>query len=430
MAVFNLGFGKGTLTVDVPDDRIVEVIEGKTVAPITDIKKAVQEALANPVGSLPLAETIQAGDTVCIVVSDITRAWIKHDQILPTLLDELNAIGVPDNDVFLMVALGAHRYHTDEENIAVYGADTARRIRIMQSCALTTEDFSYVGTTTRGVRCELNKHVINADKVILTGGIVYHLMAGFGGGRKGIMPGVAGYSTIQGNHTFCLHDEIGKGTSPHCASGKLIGNNMHDDQNEMAAMLNPAFLFNVVLTADGQFARFVTGHWQEAWLSGCDTVAEIFGVPIKEKADVVIASAGGFPKDMNLYQGTKSQDNARMACKDNGVVILLLECSDINEPPDFMGWFDYKSLHDREMELRKGFTVPGFVALRLGESAAQLPHIVVTLPENKVIIEKTGMHAVSTIEEALGLAEKLLGHNEYTITVMPHAANTVPLLNK
>ena len=109
---------------------------------------------------------------------------------------------------------------------------------------------------------------------------------------------------------------------------------------------------------------------------------------------------------------------------------MLLECSDINEPPDFMGWFDYKSLHDREMELRKGFTVPGFVALRLGESAAQLPHIVVTLPENKVIIEKTGMHAVSTIEEALGLAEKLLGHNEYTITVMPHAANTVPLFNK
>jgi len=430
MAVVEMGFGKGTIKVDLPQTKILDIVEGKQTEPIQDIKAAVREALANPIGTLPLDKTVQTGDKVVIVASDITRAWIGHDQFLPVLLDELNAAGIPDGDISLVVALGAHRYHTEAENIAVYGAETVGRIRILQSCAMTTADFVYLGTTSRGVRCELNKHVVNADKVILTGGIVYHLMAGFGGGRKAIMPGVASYAAIQGNHTFCLDDEVGKGTSSACASGKLAGNNMHEDQLEMAAMLKPAFLFNVVLTAEGKFARFVAGHWYEAWLSGCETVSEIFGVPIQDKADIVIATAGGYPKDINLYQGTKAQDNAAMACKEGGVVILLLECSDIKEPPDFMGWFDFLSLYDREIELRSGFTVPGFVALQLGEQIERRPHIIVTLPENREIIEKTGMYAVTTIEEALQLAEDKLGRKDYKVTLMPHAANTVPLLKK
>jgi len=316
MAVVEMGFGKGTIKVELPQTKILDIIEGKQTEPIQDIKAAVREALANPIGTLPLDKTVQTGDKVVIVASDITRAWIGHDQFLPVLLDELNAAGIPDGDISLVVALGAHRYHTETENIAVYGAETVGRIRILQSCAMTTEDFVYLGTTSRGVRCELNKHVVNADKVILTGGIVYHLMAGFGGGRKAIMPGVASYATIQGNHTFCLDDEVGKGTSSACASGKLAGNNMHEDQLEMAAMLKPAFLLNVVLTAEGKFARFVAGHWYEAWLSGCETVSEIFGVPIQDKADIVIATAGGYPKDINLYQGTKAQDNAAMYLSD------------------------------------------------------------------------------------------------------------------
>ncbi|HAK73879.1 MAG TPA: nickel-dependent lactate racemase [Sporomusaceae bacterium] len=430
MATVEMGYGKGTIQVEVPDNKILHIIEGKQTEPVQDVRAAVREALANPIGTLPLKQTVQSGDKVVIVASDITRAWIRHDLFLPVLLDELNSAGIPDSDISLVVALGAHRYHTEAENSAVYGSEVVNRIRILQSCAMTTEDFVYLGTTSRGVRCELNKHVVNADKVILTGGIVYHLMAGFGGGRKAIMPGVAGYATIQGNHTFCLDEEVGKGTSSACASGKLEGNNMHEDQLEMAKMLNPAFLLNVVLTAEGEFARFVAGHWHEAWLSGCETVSEIFGVPIQEKADIVIATAGGYPKDINFYQGTKAQDNAAMACKEDGVVILMLGCSDISEPPDFMGWFAYESLYDREIELRKAFTVPGFVALQLGEQIHRRPHIVITLPENKEIIEKTGMYAAATIEEAMQLAEEKLGRSDYRVTLMPHAANTVPLLIK
>lgn len=430
MAEFDLGFGKDKLKLTVPDERVVEVVEGKSVESIKDVKAAVQDAIRNPIGTPPLKELVKPGDKVTIIASDITRAWVHHEQFIPVLLDELNAAGVPDSDVTLLVALGAHRRHSHEENVTTYGSEVVERINIMQSYAMDEEDFVYVGTTSRGVVANLHHKVVNADKVILTGGIVYHSMAGFGGGRKGILPGVASYKTIQANHTFCLADEVGQGTSPNCASGKLIGNNMHEDQMEIAAMLNPAFLLNAVFTAEGKPARFVAGHWQTAWEEGCRTVEDIFGVPIKAKADVVVATAGGFPKDINLYQGTKAQDNAVLACKPDGVVIMLLACPDIAEPPDFSEWFDYETLHDRELALRKAFTVPGFVALKCGEYVRDLPNIVVTLPENREFIAKTGMIPATTLEEALAIAEEKLGRKDYTVTVMTHASNTMPIFQK
>lgn len=426
---YKLGYGQGVLSVTLPEERVINDVEGKSVTPVTDVPAAVRDVLRNPIGAPPLPEVVNPGDQVMIVASDITRAWVRHDLFLPTLLDELNAAGVPDRDIKLIVALGAHRRHEREDNVLVYGQEVVDRIEILQSYAQAEEDFKFVGTTSRGVDVYFNKHVLAADKVILTGGIVYHLMAGFGGGRKSILPGIAGYSTIQGNHSFCLHDEVGKGISPACVSGKLKGNNMHEDMMEMGAMLNPAFLLNAVFTPDGKFARFVAGHWEKAWLAGCKTVEEIFGVPVNGKADLVIASAGGFPKDINLYQGSKTIDNAFMAAKDDGVVILALECREIAEPPDFSGWFDYTSLYEREVALRKGFTVPGFIALKCGLMAQKVPHIVVTLPENKAFVEKAGMIFAASMDEAMALAEQKLARNDYTITVMAHAANTVPLLN-
>jgi len=425
---FSLGFGSGEMGISLPEEQIINVVEGKTVEAITDVAGALKAAVNNPIGTEPLKTVVNKGDKVVIIASDVTRMYIQYELFLPTLLNELNAGGVPDSDITIVVALGAHRHHTHEENVAVYGQEVVDRIAIVQSYAPTTEDFVCVGKTSRGVDVYFNKHVVNADKVILTGGIVYHLMAGFGGGRKAVMPGISGYSSIQGNHSFCLHDQVGEGTSPNCISGKLEGNNMHEDMTEMANLLNPAFLVNVVFTPEGKFAKIVAGHWYDAWREGCRYVEKIFGVPITAKADLVIASAGGFPKDINLYQASKTIDNAFMAVKDDGVVILLLECRDIMEPPDFSGWFKYESLHDRELALRQGFTVPGFIALKCGLMAKKVPHIVVTLPANKAFVEKAGMIAVTTLAEAMELAEKKLARKDYTITVMPHAANTVPLL--
>lgn len=425
---FALGFGNGTLHVALPQAQVLNVVEGRSVAPLADVAAAVRQAVRQPIGTPPLGQVVHAGDKVAVVASDVTRSWIHFEQLLPPLLDELNAAGVPDEDITLVVALGAHRLHTDKDNLAVYGQEVVNRVKIIQSQAQRSADFSYVGTTTRGVKVYLNKHVLAADKVILTGGIVYHLMAGFGGGRKSVLPGIAGYDTIQGNHSFCLHAEVGKGISAACVSGKLVGNDMHDDMMEMAAMLKPAFLLNAVFTPEGQFARVVAGHWEQAWQDGCRTVEQIYGVPINGQTDVVIASAGGYPKDINLYQGSKTVDNAFMAVKSGGVNIVALECREIAEPPDFSGWFDYEDLRERELALRRGFTVPGFIALKFGYMFRQATHILVTLPQNRAFVEKAGMLFAASVDEALVMAAQRLGRRDYTITVMPHAANTVPLL--
>ena len=415
------------VTIALPTAKSVRVLEGRPTRPVEDPVAAVREALARPIGTPPLAAVVAPGDKVAVVASDITRCWLRHDLFLPVLLDELNAAGVPDGDITLVVALGAHRRHTAEENAAVYGEAVAGRVRIEQSYAPDEEDFTYVGTTSRGVAARISRHVTSADKVILTGGVMYHPMAGFAGGRKSIIPGVASYATIQGNHRFCLADEVGAGLNPGCGSGRLAGNPMHEDQMEIAAMVNPAFILNVILAPEGGFAGFVAGHWREAWEEGCRRVAACYGVPVPERADLVIASAGGYPKDVNFYQATKATENAVAACTDDGVVIAFLECPAIGEPPDFSGWFDIADLKERELALRERFTVPGYVALKNSLDARRVQHIIVTLPENRAFIEKTGMTFAADFAAALALAEARLGR-AYTVTVMPHAADTLPLV--
>jgi nickel-dependent lactate racemase len=427
--VFEFGFGDQKLKLGLPEEKIIHTIEGRQAEPITDIPAAVKHALRNPIGTPPLNKIVTPGEKVGIIVSDITRAWVKFNHFLPVILDELNEAGVPDRDIFIVIALGAHRAHTMEENVLVCGQDVCHRVPIYQHDCHDKENLTYIGTTSRNVELYINKRIVEADKVILTGGIVYHLMAGFGGGRKAIMPGVSGFSSIQGNHLACMHKEIGKGLNPNCASGRLQGNEMNEEMNEMAALVKPDFLFNAVFTPEGKFAKLAAGHWYDAWLAGSKMVEEIYGISITAQADLVIASAGGFPKDINLYQGSKTIDNAYMAVKPGGVIICMLECRDIYEPKEFSGWFQYSNdLMEFEMAIRRHFTIPGFIAYKIADIAKRNTLIVVTKPKNADFMRKAGIIPASNLEEAYTIAKERLGREDYTITLMPFAANTVPLI--
>ena len=428
---FTFGLGDQQVQVQVPAQQVLHVIEGKAAPAITDVNAAVQEVLRNPIDSPPLKEVVKAGEKVAVIVSDVTRAWTKFDQFLPTLLNELNEAGVPDADIDIVVALGSHRPHTPEEDRSVCGEEVCRRVRIHQHEASDSEKLTYMGTTSRGVKAYMNKLVAAADKVILTGGIVYHLMAGFGGGRKSVMPGVSSWEAIQSNHCIALNEVVGKGISPDCVSGKLEGNPMHLDMEEHAELLKPAFLLNAVFTPEGKFARFVAGNWRSAWREGTKTVEEIFGIPIEAKADLVLASAGGYPKDINLYQGSKTIDNAFMAVKPGGVIICFLECRDITEPPEFSGWFKHKDIHEFELALRERFTIPGYVAFKLANIAKQVSLIIVTHPNNVDFMNNAGgIIPATSIEEAMAIAKEKIGRDDFTVTVMEHGANTVPVLKK
>ncbi|SEP11558.1 nickel-dependent lactate racemase [Propionispora vibrioides] len=428
MQEIELAFGEQSLRLVLPDVQCVDVVEGSLTPGVGNIVEAARQALAEPVGEPPLRHKVKATDKVVIIVSDITRRWVRHDLFLPVLLDELNAAGIADKQITVLVALGAHRPHSQEENLLAYGQAVVERVTIAQSYAPETDQFVRLGTTSRGVPVTVNRRVVEADRVILTGGICYHPMAGFGGGRKAILPGVSGYDSIQGNHRFCLSKVEGDGVNPHSASGRLNDNEMHLDMMEMAEMVKPDFLFNVVLNPEGEIAAFFAGHWLKAWQAGCKKVEEIYGVPVEQAADLVIVSAGGAPKDMNFYQACKAIQNAAGAVKPGGLMIAVMECRDIEDPPDFSQWFHYPSLLEAEQALRVAFTVPGFIALKTGYIARELPIIVVTLAENAAFFARTGIQAVTGLEEALQLAAKRLDLPNSRIIVLPHGGSTLPLI--
>lgn len=427
---FELSYGDQTVKLALPSEQILNDIRGNQAKAITDVPAAVRDALRNPIGTPPLREVARPGDRVAILVSDITRAYVKFNQFLAVLLDELNAAGVPDKDILIVVALGAHRMNTADEIVTICGKDVCHRVSIVQHDTHDKANLVYVGKTPRGVESYVNKQVMEADKIILTGGIVYHLMSGFGGGRKAIMPGISGYESIQSNHRFCLSEVVGQGLNPNCGSGKVIENEMAQDMKDIAALVDPDFLLNAVFTPEGDFARFVAGHWLEAWEEGCREVERIYGIPVDGQADLTVASAGGYPKDINLYQAIKAIDNAHMATKPGGVAIMFMECRDILEPPEYSEWLNIKDPLDFELALRKKFTVPGYSAFRLTCIAREITLIAVTRSENVEFMKNAGIVAVTSFEEAMAIAAKKLGRSDYTINVMTQSAGTVPLFQQ
>lgn len=239
---FKLKYGKGTVEFDLPEERVLNVVEGSEYPAIEDIEGALLEGLDNPIGTPALKDIVKPGESVCIVVSDVTRAWIGYQRFLPTLLNYLNAAGIPDDKIFLLIAYGAHRLQTEAESRAEFGDEVVDRVRIEHSSGINPDSkFRHLGETSHGVPIEINELALDADRLILTGGIIYHLLAGFGAGRKAVLPGISSYQTIQRNHCLCLRDEIGTGIKPEIVSGNLKTNLMHQDQMEHGAAADADF---------------------------------------------------------------------------------------------------------------------------------------------------------------------------------------------
>ena len=290
-----------------------------------------------------------------------------------------------------------------------------------------------VGTTSYGNDVRLNRLAVEADTVILTGAVSFHDMAGFGG-RKAVLPGIAGYDTIMTNHALALNDACPYGMDPRCDAGKLADNPIHCDMMEGAAFLRPAFLVNLVLTADGGLHDVVSGNWRTAWQEGCRRLLALDGVPVGHLSDVVIGSAGGHPKDINLYQATKAHMNAVFAVKPGGILILAMACPDMYEPADFTDWFFRDDLDAVLAAVRQHFTIPAFSAYKTRCLIRMMKEVyIVTDRAYFDVIQRTGEIPAATMEEAWQMAQKTLqaeNKKDYTITVMPYAAATLPVYQK
>lgn len=432
MKKISMPIGKRTEEVMLPEEHILYDIHGNAASVCPDVAAAALEAVRHPINSRPLREIVHAGESVAIIISDITRLC-GTAQFLPVIVGELNSAGVRDEDITVVVATGTHRGHTPEEDIVVCGEEMARRLRIIQHDSRAAEDMVTLGTTSFGTEVAISRYVANADRVILTGAVTLHPFAGFGGGRKAVLPGVAAYGSIMHNHAMTLSPVEGGGCNPCCDAGLLEGNPVAEDMKEACAMLQPDFMLNTVFTTDGDISEIVAGHWYDAWKKGTEDVMAMSGVKIKEKADVVFVSAGGYPKDLNLYQATKSHMNAVFAVKKGGIMIFTLECPDIREPAIFTDCFSRSDMEQFEMDIRKEFTIPAFVAFKARNIVNDVTAYIVTLPENFDFVKKTGHIPCRTLQEAWDLAQKQLeaeGKKDYTITVMSHASATMPILEQ
>lgn len=422
-ADYSYKYGHGYKDFSLEQEKVMAEIKVAQMVPLTDLKQVVLDAIYHPIDSKPLNELLQPGQKVAFICNDPTRVANSHD-FMPILVEELNKMGIKDEDMRIVFALGTHRKMTQEEMIEAVGEDVAKRLPMYNSDCNKQEDFEYFGETSFGTPVWLNKLICDVDLVIMTGTIVHHFFSGFGGGRKAVLPGVAAMETIRRNHSLMM--------SPDAQLGKLHGNPVYEDQMEgvrLFAKEHRMFLFNAILDAKKQFLKIFAGDWEKAHLEACKFVDKVYGVEIDAPADIVIASCGGYPKDINVYQLQKTMDNAWCAVKDGGVVIIIGECEEGSGSAALeKALQEHPSPDAIKLQLEKNFVIGAHKAFAITRLMKKAKFILVSALDKKIASDLL-FEAVDNVDEAIKLAEKYVG-SDYKIILMPQGSLTVPLLRK
>lgn len=357
---FFLKYGERDVEIPIQGAHSIQVLQENPMKEIEDLRAAFYKAVEQePIDSLPLSQLIGKDDLVTLVVSDITRAWMHQDQIVEPLVSFLHeTCKVPYAHMVILIALGTHRPNTEEEMKQIVSPAVYENVQVINhNC--DASDLVYVGTTSRGTRVEVNPLVVGR-KVILIGGTVHHLMAGFGGGRKSVLPGVSSRRSIRENHERAL-SPTEKKTDDKVGSGKLSLNPIHEDMDEAAALVAPVFGINLVVASSGKHSGLFCGNWRTAWEASCRYQKQCYEVPVDHLADVVIVSCGGYPKDINLYQAIKSPLNAINAMKPGGTLLFLAECRDGGGAKDYFDWIRPLKEGRLDEALRADFTIGGYI---------------------------------------------------------------------
>lgn len=427
MQRIDLPYGEGSLTFDIEDGIAVTRLELNDYPVLKDFDAALDAALASPIASPRLEQQVKPGDKVAVIISDFTRASYRTDRYLARLLDLCNAGGVPDEDITVVIATGYHEAATEEEKLILAGEEACRRVRI-ESHDCRAKDLVHYGRTVRGNEVYINRTVAEADKVILTGGICYHVFAGFGGGRKSIAPGVAGFSTIEGNHQNCFDRKVKYEIDPRCNSGILEGNPVSEEMFEIAAMVKPCFLVNVIVNDHGDFCGVVAGDWRKAYYAGVEIIKQIYGVHIHRTFDAALISNGGAPKDVNLFQSVKGLHNGLFAMNDGASVVLCAECFNGFGPEGYRKGFEVGSYEKLwEMQKYERYDPEMAISLLTMRYLRKLKvYLISGLPDEEVRL--AGMTPVKTPAEAWELIKRdKPGLSE--LMVLPCGALTCPIVD-
>jgi len=314
-----LAYGKTGLPIELDGSLNVTVVEPSFVPALPDPESAVREALRAPLGSPALADLVRPGMRVGVVFSDITRP-APNPLMLTAILEILDA--VPGVETTLFNALGTHRPNTEAELRGMVGDAIFERRRIVQNDTFDPATQILAGVTSKGHETWLNAGLMACDLKILTGFIEPHLFAGFSGGGKAIMPGMAGQRTVLGNH------DAGMVGHPKAAWGVTQGNPIWEEVREVAGQAGRLFLLNVTLNRDKAVTGVFAGNLDQAHAAGCAFVKRSAMVAVPSPFDIVVTTNSGYPLDINLYQSVKGMRAADQIVRKGGAIIIAARCSD------------------------------------------------------------------------------------------------------
>ena len=414
---FTLKYGEGNVTLEVPQKNLLGTILPNT-CPVIRGKEAeeaeVLRSLHEPIGTPALDKLLKPGQTVAIMVSDITRP-APSKLLLPPILKELRGIGIRNEDIGIFFGLGLHRRQTEQEQRYLVGDEIYENYNCLD--VGNGDPVRSYGVTSYGTPIEIYKAVADKDFIIGTGNLDLHYAAGYAGGAKAVMPGAASARTIETHHRHMLHDMS--------ESGVLEDNPFRMDMEEVADIVKLGFIVAAVMTEEKEIVRVVSGDFRKAHRAGCQEIDKMYKIPIEHTADIVVACASGFPKDINIYQSQKTIQNARNAVKKGGIIIMLAECREGPGDPVYLEWMRQASSLDDILErISKGFKMGGHKAAMIAKIMKHAPVWAVTSMTDEALSELMFIPKPS-IQQALdeALAEK---GKDATVWVMPYGALTLP----
>jgi nickel-dependent lactate racemase len=412
-----LPYGKTEVCARIPTRNFLGIIEPKEKPGVADPRVEVERALNEPIGTRRLSAIAKAGDKAAVVVDDATRATPSY-LMVPPILDELNKAGVKDEDITVIFGCGTHRPVTPEEMKRLVGEETLERVKtISHDCR--AKDLVYLGKTkTLGTMVYVNKVFAESDVKILTGDVGLHYYAGYGGGRKSILPAISGIETIQHNHAALLY--------PKARTGILEGNPIHEDMVEAARLAEPDFILNIVTNSKGELVRAFAGDLEKAHAEGVRLVDEMYKVPIERRAKIVVVSSGGYPLDIDLFQAYKGVDCALKAVKRGGVIIWVAECPEGHGNQVFYEWMTrFKELKQMETEIKRHFKIGGHKAYYLMKALQRVKIILVSTLPDYYAANVFKLKTAKAVNDALNNAFSIAG-KDAKVWVMPHGNVTLP----
>jgi len=417
----NLKYGEGYKTCELPDKNLLGILEMKHIEAHENPEEHIRTQLNSPIGSPPLSSllTEKKPKNIVIIVSDITR-FGPFALILETLIKEMLSYGVSSDNIQCVIANGTHRKMTESEMRYHYGEWVVDNFPI-NNHDCRADDLVHLGTMASGNELSINKRVADADFLITVGVISPHYFAGFSGGRKSILPGICGYETVRHNHSNIVHN--------YATLGKLDNNKIHLEMTEAAEKVGVNFTVQAVLNHKKELVRCFTGALDQAFYDGVQFFMEHNSVKYSQKADVLIVSAGGYPKDLNFYQSQRALNNTIELIKDGGTIIIVSECRENMGQKEMEKQLrNARTIDDLFLVDQKDIQIGGHRAFATGRLLKQSDILVVSSMDPK-LVKAVHFTPVSSIEEALRFVKHKEG-DEFSCYIVPNGSMFFPTHKK